>query len=132
MIKKERAEFLDMLIQDDSFRSSELLAVCLTIPPGVLNKEVANDTERDRIINHGEEILLGLNNGTYARIGWSSYFCLTEGDVGGVRQFIKRVTDKAALSDKNHALWNAGVALVGNRSFKEVFEELEMSLNKDH
>jgi hypothetical protein len=132
IVEKERTEFLKAVLEDNFLRDDKQLAVCLVIPQNELNKQVAADAERDCVIEQGIKILLHVDNGVYARIGWTTYFCVTQEGAEETKETIQTAIKEAALIDKNCALWTAGVAPAGNRPLQKVFEELERRLNKEN
>jgi hypothetical protein len=77
MIEKPRAEFLKVL-SDDSLPAGQWKAIVLAIPSEWLHSLGLSQDGADQIIGCGAEILSAIYDGIYARIGWCSYFAVSE------------------------------------------------------
>jgi len=124
IIEETRQNFLDLLNNNDFIISQASLALYLVIPVGMLNELINSEKEKDIVIKEGVKILQNLDNGIFARVGWTDYFCITNGNDQEVEKIIKEVIKKSTLKNKNFGLWQVVVNRIGNYNAKQLFDEI--------
>jgi hypothetical protein len=126
----QRDDFLK-LIAEPKFTSDSWLIVCLIIPTEWLHELDLPKSYLDGIIECGKKIITALNNGSFSRIGWSSFFCITDGDKQEVIDILQ--SKKASLESqyKECRLWKISVMKLDAQCPLDVFTELELQAHRE-
>lgn len=73
MFEMARDDFLSM-ITEDSLPVGQWIAIVLAIPTEWLHQSTMTQEPKDAVISGGEKILRAIDDGAFARIGWTKFF----------------------------------------------------------
>jgi len=124
MTEIQRKDFLNMIGKSD-IPSGNWFAVCLLIPTEWLHELNLSDSLAERIIEYGKSILYALPDGSFARIGWSSYFCIVRAGESEIRDILVSQIVTMESQEPKCSLWRFSIMKIGTRPSQEVFTELE-------
>jgi hypothetical protein len=130
MREEPRQGFLERVVGNDFIRAKDALVIGLLIPSGMLNELIRSEEEQDLIILEGAKILSGLNEGSFARVSWTTYWGLSKGEPENTRMEIKKAIELSSLVDKNYGLWQVVVGRLGNYAADKLLDELTMPIEK--
>ncbi|HEU5382285.1 MAG TPA: hypothetical protein VFV38_43275 [Ktedonobacteraceae bacterium] len=110
IVEKALQDFWEIIRNNEYARKSDTLAICLLIPGGMLNDLRKAEKEKDLIVQEGAKICSCLTEGIFARVSWTTYYGLTNGETEDVKKVMMNAIKQSVAINQNYGVWQVVVA----------------------